>query len=95
MKKVFNDKRIKHSSILSPTNLRYALFIFVWLLRDGRHLTLKRALRMFLLEAAHVGNIDSTYFVSIQATSNESVSVLFAPRPRTVPLPAADGCMQR
>lgn len=34
---------------------------------------------MFLLEAAHVGNIDSTYFVSIQATSNESVSVLFAP----------------
>lgn len=38
---------------------------------------------MFLLEAAHVGNIDSTYFVSIQATSSESVSVLRAPeRPR-------------
>jgi len=40
---------------------------------------------MFLLEAAHVGNIDSTYFVSIQATSNESVSVLFAPIPEHPP----------
>lgn len=34
---------------------------------------------MFLLEAAHVGNIDSTYFVSIQATWSEFVSIPLAP----------------
>lgn len=37
---------------------------------------------MFLLEAAHVGNIDSTYFVSIQATSSVCLG---SPRPRTPP----------
>lgn len=48
---------------------------------------------MFLLEAARVGNIDSTYFVSIQVTSNESVLALFAPRPRIAPSPSQmDAC---
>lgn len=48
---------------------------------------------MFPLEAAHVGNIDSTYFVSIQATSNESVSVLSAPRSRASSLASqVDAC---
>lgn len=86
-KKAFDDECIKHPDALSLTNLRYIFFVLVFAFGYSAAdiWASRQALRMFLLEATHVGNIDPTYFVSIQATSSGSGSVLFAHHSATPP----------
>lgn len=96
-KKAFDDECIKHPDALSLTSLRYIFFVLVFAFGYSAAdiWASRQALRMFLLEATHVGNIDPTYFVSIQATSSGSGSVLFAHHSEPPLPPVTGGCMQR